>query len=434
MSEIAVTARGLAKKYRIGVRSDPYGRLTESLWDAFTAPFRGGRRSDRSSDFWALRDVSFDIPRGSAVGVIGRNGAGKSTLLKILSRITEPTSGRAELHGRVGSLLEVGTGFHNELTGRDNIFLSGAILGMRRAEITRRFDEIVDFADIGPFIDTPVKRYSSGMKVRLGFAVAAFLEPEILLIDEVLAVGDAEFQKKCLGKMEDVTHQGRTVLFVSHSMPAILRLCDRAIMLDHGRTVIDGPTHDVVRQYLESDLGRSATRAWDDPATAPGDSVARLKSIRVRPAGGGPAEEIEIRQPIDIEVEYWSEDPGVLRPSVNIHLFDQDGVCLFVNNDWNDQVWWASPRSPGLIRAICRIPGNFLAEGRFTVDAVVSTYNPLIVHAREYDAVAFQVVDRSEGDGVRGPYTHDWPGVVRPMLEWHVHVLGAQSGSEARRR
>ena len=433
MPDIAVVASGLAKKYRIGVRRDPYARLTETLWNALTAPFRGRRPGDESTDFWALQDVSFEIPRGSVVGVIGRNGAGKSTLLKILSRVTEPTAGRAELHGRVGSLLEVGTGFHSELSGRENIFLSGAILGMRAAEIRRRFDEIVDFADVGQFIDTPVKRYSSGMKVRLGFAVAAFLEPEILFIDEVLAVGDAEFQKKCLGKMSEIGRGGRTILFVSHSMPSVLRLCDRAILLDHGRTVIDGPTHEVVRRYLESDLGRTGIRTWDDPASAPGDSVARLKSVRILPVGGVSAEEIEIQRRLDIEVEYWSEDPGALRPSVNIHVFNQDGVCLFVNNDWNDPAWWASARGPGIVRATCRVPGNFLAEGRFTVDVAVSSYNPLIVHARESDAVAFAVVDRSEGRGVRGPFTHDWPGVVRPMLEWHVQLFDEHAESGAQR-
>ena len=429
MPEIAVAANGLAKKYRIGLRGDPYGRLTESLWDGLTSPFRRARSRRESADFWALRDVSFEIPRGAAVGVIGRNGAGKSTLLKILSRITEPTLGRAELHGRVGSLLEVGTGFHSELTGRDNIFLRGAILGMRRAEITRRFDEIVEFADIGQFLDTPVKRYSSGMKVRLGFAVAAFLEPEILFVDEVLAVGDAEFQKKCLGKMSEIGEEGRTILFVSHSMPAILRLCDRAILLDHGRTVTDGPTHEVVRRYLESDMGRSGVRTWGDPAVAPGDAVARLRSIRVLPIGGGQAEEVEIRQPIDIEVEYWLGDPGKLRPSVGLNVFNDEGVCLFATHDWNDRE--AAARSPmaGLIRSTCRVPGNFLAEGRIIVTVSVATFNPFVNHAVERDAVAFQVVDRTEGDGVRGPYTHDWPGVVRPMLEWHVENVSPGSSS-----
>lgn len=422
MSDVAISASGLAKKYRIGVRRDPYDRLTESLWRALTSPFQRNSERPNAADFWALRDVSFDVERGSAVGVIGRNGAGKSTLLKVLSRITEPTAGRAELHGRVGSLLEVGTGFHSELSGRENIFLSGAILGMRRAETTRRFDEIVDFADIGPFIETPVKRYSSGMKVRLGFAVAAFLEPEILFIDEVLAVGDAEFQKKCLGKMSEIGQAGRTIMFVSHSMPAVLRLCDRAILLEHGRVVTDGPTHDVVRTYLESGLGQTGDRAWELPE-APGDAVARLKSIRVVPAFGGRADEIDIREPIDIEVEYWTETPGSLRPSVNLHFYNDEGICLFVTNDWNDQAWRDSHRRSGTVRSICRVPGNFLAEGRVIVTAAVSTYNPTYVHAIEPDAIAFQVVDRSTGDGVRGEFANDWPGVVRPMLEWRVTVL-----------
>ncbi|HSW42535.1 MAG TPA: ABC transporter ATP-binding protein [Patescibacteria group bacterium] len=417
---MAIRAQDLGKKYRIGVRRDPYSRLTESLWEALSRPFRKGEESQRGTDFWALRDVSFEVPRGSAVGVIGRNGAGKSTLLKILSRVTEPTVGRAVLHGRVGSLLEVGTGFHPELSGRENIFLSGAILGMRRAEITRQFEAIVEFADIGPFLDTPVKRYSSGMKVRLGFAVAAFLEPEILFIDEVLAVGDAEFQKKCLGKMSEIGQGGRTIIFVSHSVPAILRLCDRAILLDHGRVIADGPTQGVVRAYLESDLGRTSERRWDEPMTAPGDEVARLKSIRVVPVQGGRADEIDITEPIDIEVEYWSASPGDLRPSVNLHFFNDEGVCLFVTNDWNDREWWERPRRSGLFRATCRIPGNFLAEGRIAIMVAVSTYDPTYVHAIERDAVAVQIVDRTSGDGVRGIYPNDWPGVVRPMLEWRV--------------
>jgi lipopolysaccharide transport system ATP-binding protein len=392
--------------------------------NAATRPFRRHERA-RSTDFWSLRDVSFDVPRGSAVGIIGRNGAGKSTLLKVLSRITEPTTGRAELHGRVGTLLEVGTGFHPELSGRENVYLSGAILGMRRQEIQRKFDEIVAFADIDQFIDTPVKRYSSGMRVRLGFAVAAFLEPEILFIDEVLAVGDAEFQKKCLGKISTIGEEGRTVMFVSHSMPAILRLCDRAILLDHGALIADGPTHDVVRTYLESDMGRSGERSWEDPSSAPGDDVARLRSIRVVPADGGSAEEIDIRQPIDIEVEYWSHDPGSLKPSTNLHFYNDEGVCLFVTNDWEDRAAWARSREQGLVRAVCHLPGNFLAEGRIIVTVAVSSFNPLIAHAVERDAVAFQVVDRSDGDGVRGVFTNEWPGVVRPMLPWDVTMCPA---------
>jgi lipopolysaccharide transport system ATP-binding protein len=420
MAEAAIVASGIAKMYRIGHRRDPYGRLSESLWNGMTSLFGRRRQDVQVSDFWALRDVTFEVPSGSAVGVIGRNGAGKSTLLKILSRITEPTLGHAEIHGRVGSLLEVGTGFHPELTGRENVYLSGAILGMRRAEIQRKFGEIVEFANVDEFIDTPVKRYSSGMKVRLGFAVAAFLEPEILFIDEVLAVGDAEFQRKSLGKMSEIGRGGRTVVFVSHSMPAILRLCDRAILLDRGRVIADGTTAEVVRAYLESGLGRTSERIWENPADAPGDNIARLRAVRILPREGSPPEEVDIRQPVDIQVEYWSDADGATRPSVNLHFFNDEGVCLFVSNDWNDREWWAHPRRPGLVTATCRIPGNFLSEGRVIVTAAVSTYNPTTVHAIEQDAVAFNVVDRSTGDAVRGEYAHDWPGVVRPMLEWSV--------------
>jgi lipopolysaccharide transport system ATP-binding protein len=338
----------------------------------------------------------------------------------VLSRITEPTTGTVALRGRVGSLLEVGTGFHPELTGRENVFMSGAVLGMRRAEITRRFDEIVEFAGVEQFLDTPVKRYSSGMQVRLGFAVAAHLEPEILFIDEVLAVGDAEFQKRCLGKISAIGQSGRTIVFVSHSMPSILRLCERAILLDHGRVVAHGRTHDVVRDYLVSDLGRTSERRWDGSG-GPGDKVARLRSVRVISADGGAADEVDIRQPIDVEVEYWSQDPAPLRPSVNLHFYNDEGVCLFVTSDFNDREAWDRERQQGLVRATCRIPGNFLAEGRVTVTAYVSSYNPLIVHAAEPDAVAFHIVDRSSGDGVRGEYASEWPGVVRPMLEWRVN-------------
>jgi lipopolysaccharide transport system ATP-binding protein len=425
MSDIAVSVEGLGKRYRIGHQRDPYGRLTESLWGAMRAPvdrLRGGRR-ETSEWIWALRDVSFELRRGDVVGVIGRNGAGKSTLLKLLSRITEPTTGTATLRGRVGSLLEVGTGFHPELTGRENVYLSGAVLGMRRAEISRKFDEIVDFAGIEQFLDTPVKRYSSGMQVRLGFAVAAHLEPEILFIDEVLAVGDAEFQRKCLGKMSEIGEGGRTIVFVSHSMPAILRLCGQAVLLDHGRVVTAGPTHQVVRTYLESDQGRTSARRWDDPLQAPGDRVARLQSIRIVPARGGRSDEVDITEPIDLEVEYVSEDPEDLRPSANLTFYNEEGICLFAVSDFSNRDWWTTARSPGTVRSVCRIPGNYLAEGRVSVTVAVSTYNPTQVHAIEYDAIAFQVVDRTDGVGVRGVFANEWPGVVRPMLDWSVDRL-----------
>ena len=430
MSEIVLSATGLGKRYRIDHERAPYGRLTESLSTSLRHPFASlGRRRMTAEWFWALRDISFEVARGEVLGVIGRNGAGKSTLLKLLARITSPTTGTATLKGRTGSLLEVGTGFHPELTGRENVFMSGAVLGMSRADIRRRFDDIVQFAGVEQFLDTPVKRYSSGMQVRLGFAVAAHLEPEILIVDEVLAVGDAAFQAKCLGKMADLGSGGRTIVFVSHSMPAVLRLCSRAILLDRGQRVTDGPTSDVVRKYLESDQGRSDERSWAHDEHAPGDEVARFQSVRVLRSAGQPTHEIDIREPVEIEVVYTSDRPGKARPSVNLHFYNDDGVCLFVSNDWEDREWWESQRRAGIVRATCRIPGNFLAEGRVSVLAAVSSYDPTVIHALERDAVSFQVVDRSGGDAVRGPYAGDWPGVVRPMLEWNVHYYPSQSDS-----
>ena len=423
MSDAVITVEGLGKRYQIGRQQDPYGRLTESVWQALRTPLDivRGRRGEGGDWIWALRDVSFEIGRGEVVGVIGRNGSGKTTLLKVLSRITDPSAGHAELKGRVGSLLEVGTGFHQELTGRENVFMSGAVLGMGRAEINRKFDEIVEFAGIGPFLDTPVKRYSSGMQVRLGFAVAAHLDPEILFIDEVLAVGDADFQKKCLGKMSELGQGGRTIIFVSHSMPAVLRLCEKAILLDHGRLVTADLTHAVVRAYLESDLGRTSERRWDDPARAPGDEVARLRSVRVVPARGeGRGDEIDIREPIDVEVEYWRAGSGNLRPAANFLIFNDEGVCLFTSSEFHSEGWRTMPLGPGFVRSTCRIPGNFLAEGRMTLNVNIATYNPNHDHASEADAVAFQVVDRTEGDGVRGEHIYEWPGVLRPMLDWTV--------------
>jgi lipopolysaccharide transport system ATP-binding protein len=420
MSETAISVDSIGKRYQIGRQRVPYGRLTESLWGGLRRPLGVLRRRPAETDdwIWALRDVSFEVGQGDVVGVIGRNGSGKTTLLKVLSRITEPTEGYARLTGRVGSLLEVGTGFHPELTGRENIFMSGAVLGMRRAEINRKFDEIVDFAGVGQFLDTPVKRFSSGMQVRLGFAVAAHLDPEILFIDEVLAVGDAEFQKKCLGKMSELGEGGRTILFVSHSMPAVLRLCQQAILLDRGRVISSGATQAVVRDYLESDTGRTSERVWDDLASAPGDDAVRMRSIRVVPVHGGRGDEVDISEPFDIEIEYWTA--GTLQPSANFHLFNSEGICLFAVSDYSSGGWRSIPRRPGFVRSTCRIPGSFLAEGQMTVNVAVDTFNPYIGHAGEVDAITFQVVDRTEGGGVRGVYTGDWPGVVRPMLEWTV--------------
>lgn len=425
MSDIAISVKSLSKQYHISRKQEAYKTLRDTLADAFVSPLRRIRRllrgqaagaAEVDETFWALQDVSFEIKRGEVVGIIGRNGAGKSTLLKILSRITEPTQGYADIYGRVGSLLEVGTGFHLELTGRENIYLNGSILGMRKGEITRKFDEIVAFAEVGRFIDTPVKHYSSGMYLRLAFAVAAYLEPEILLVDEVLAVGDANFQKKCLNKMQDVGQHGRTVLFVSHNMPAITRLCERVILLDEGRVLHDGPSYQVIRTYLNSGLGTSAAREWSDPTKAPGNDVVRLRAVRVRTEDGVITEAIDIRHPFRIDIEYQVLKSGyVLVPSCR--FFNEEGIHLFTTLD-SDPAWRLRPRPEGHYVSTAWIPGNLLAEGTLFVGALVNTFNPPIVHVHEPEAVAFQVVDSLEGDAARGDYAGQMRGVMRPLLQW----------------
>lgn len=411
-----IKVEGVGKEYRIGSQGSAYSTLRETLTNKFRSPLnslRGNKSADNK--IWALRDVNFEVNPGEVVGIIGRNGAGKSTLLKILSRITEPTTGRLELHGRIGSLLEVGTGFHPELSGRENIFLNGAVLGMQSAEIARKFDDIVAFAEVEKFIDTPVKRYSSGMYVRLAFAVAAYLEPEILLVDEVLAVGDASFQRKCLDRMKDVGQHGRTVLFVSHNMPAVTRLCERTILLDEGTILQDDLSHKVVGSYLKSGLGTMAAREWDD-AKAPGNEITRLRAVRIRDEQGQVTDAIDIRRPFGVEMEFEVLKPGhILVP--NFHFNNEEGVAVFVSSD-QDPDWRRTPRPAGRFTSTAWIPGNFLAEGTIVVSAAVSTMDPVTIHFFERDAVAFQVIDSIDGDSARGDYAGPIPGVVRPLLRW----------------
>ena len=420
-SDVAIRAEGLSKRYRIGATEGfaRYRSLREDLTGLSAR--RRARRNSESKDFWALKDVSLEIRAGETVGIIGRNGAGKSTLLKILARITPPTAGRGETYGRVGSLLEVGTGFHPELTGRENIMLAAAIMGMRRAEVLASFDQIVDFSGLAKFLDTPVKRYSSGMYTRLAFSVAAHLDPEILLVDEVLAVGDAEFQRKCLGRMEELGGTGKTVLFVSHSMASVLRLCPRVILLDGGHVRADGTGTQVVEEYMGRG-GGSAERTWDDAAgDAPGDGQIRLRSVRVMNQSGMLSPEVPIGEPVRIDVEYenLSDDPA-FRPSVNLHFFNAQGTCLFVTWDANNMDWRARPRGRGIVRTSCHIPGHFFAEGGISVLTGISSLQPTTVHVRVEDSVGFHVTDPTQGDGVRGEWARDWPGVVRPMLAWEA--------------
>jgi lipopolysaccharide transport system ATP-binding protein len=420
-----IKVENVGKRYRIGQPQAAYSTLRESLVAAVRSPFKTLTRNNEPAEFvWAIEDVSFEVKPGEVVGLIGRNGAGKSTLLKMLSRITEPTKGRILLGGRVGSLLEVGTGFHAELTGRENIYLNGAILGMARTEIVRKFDEIVSFAEVEKFIDTPVKHYSSGMYLRLAFAVAAHLEPEILLVDEVLAVGDARFQRKCLDKMQDVGNQGHTILFVSHNMAAITRLCPRTILLDHGHVLSDGPSHQVASEYLSGGLGTTAAREWPDVSKAPGDEIVRLLAVRVRAENGEVHDVMDIREPVAIEMEFVVLQGGhKLTP--NYHFFNEHGVYLFVAGD-NDPAWFDRPRPSGRFVSTAWIPGNLLAEGTIIVGAAVTTRDPEKIHFFEREAVAFQVIDSMDGDSVRGGYSGHIPGVVRPMLKWDTRYTSEQ--------
>jgi lipopolysaccharide transport system ATP-binding protein len=435
MTETVIRAENIGKRYVLGVGGNPGGYVTlrESMMTAVGSPWRRLRRGGEPSangqkpdgEFWALRDVSFSIQQGEVVGIIGRNGAGKSTLLKILSRITEPTEGKISLHGRVASLLEVGTGFHQELTGRENIFLNGAILGMRRAEIKAKFDEIVAFAEVDKFLDTPVKRYSSGMYVRLAFAVAAHLEPEILIVDEVLAVGDIGFQRKCLNKMQDVGRSGRTVLFVSHSMPAITRLCSRGVLLQEGRVLSDGPISQVVSDYLGSGTGVAEIREWRDPAKAPGGAVVRLRAVRVRSTGPTETGAMDIRREVKVTVDFDVLEAGhELTP--NFHFLNEEGVCVFITTD-HDAAWRGQPRPCGRYASEVTIPGNFLAEGTLLVTVAISTLNPVVVHALERDAVAFQIVDSLDGNSARGDFSGHFPGLLRPLLEWSTRFEPARA-------
>ncbi len=421
MSSPIIIARGVSKQYRIGARA-PYASLRESLTGLVRAPFqwfRGKRQPPPT--FWALDDVNFEVARGESLGIVGRNGAGKSTLLKILSNITAPTQGEIRLRGRVASLLEVGTGFHPELTGRENVFLNGTIMGMSRAEIRKSFDEIVAFAEIEQFLDTPVKHYSSGMYVRLAFAVAAHLLPEILIIDEVLAVGDAAFQKRCLGKMESVASSGRTVLFVTHNMAAVTRFCSRALLLQKGRLVADGRADAVVAQYLRGGAGDTPV-AVDYEATGriPGNQHARLLAARLRLEGPNSAV-ADIRKPVHVDIEYeLLTQMHAVHPGVVVH--GDDGTIVFCANDSSDPES-RKPRVPGRYRTTLTIPGNLLAEAMYTIDLSLATHEPHIAHVWAPGSLVFQVHDPAESDSARGTFGGPFPGPLRPLLPWHTEPL-----------
>lgn len=428
MNDVAIRAERIGKRYRIrGGREDT--TLRDAIVHLFHHPFRNKNPipqldpsveipSEHENFIWALRDVSFEIKQGEVVGIIGPNGAGKSTLLKILSRIIEPTEGRAAIRGRTGSLLEVGTGFHPELTGRENVFLNGAILGMTKEEIKAKFDDIVAFSGVEKFIDTPVKHYSSGMNVRLAFAVAAHLEPENLFVDEVLAVGDAGFQKKCLKKIGEVAGEGRTVLFVSHNMAAIRSLCDRAILIDQGRVVLDGETPEVVSSYLASAVSglSEGEISWKTDAEAPGEHALKLRAIRLKQEDGTISSVFDVEKAIRIDIVYEVKT-SLLGLIIRLGLLTPTGEVAFQSNDKSvrkDKV------APGRYRNTCIIPGNLLNVGEYIVRVGAGSPEMKKGELPDREYLRFQTI----GTGSYGAqYRGKWPGVVCPKLDWVIESI-----------
>jgi lipopolysaccharide transport system ATP-binding protein len=423
MSNTIIQIENLAKKYLIKHQQqgsytalrDVITEKVKSLGKRIISPWNNRQSSTHSTteDFWALKDISFKVKQGEVIGIIGRNGAGKSTLLKIISRITEPTKGRIRIKGRVASLLEVGTGFHPELTGRENIFLNGAILGMGKAEIKRKFDEIVDFAEIEKFLDTPVKRYSSGMYVRLAFAVAAHLEPEILLVDEVLAVGDAAFQKKCWGKMKKVGEEGRTVLFVSHNLGAIKALCSRAILLKEGGVVADSSADETVSTYMGDVRESVLVREWHDEHTAPQNQSAVLRRVRVCDDHGRQLDEIYTDTPFNIEIDYRMMGD---RASVglNVLFYDNANNCIMASISNHEGNWYGKPMPAGDYSSVCKVPKNLFNNGYFNLSVMVfgKSFTDFI---KEDGILNIEILDGTE---VRGDYHGHYACSIRPMLGW----------------
>ena len=401
----AIEVEHLGKRYALGEDFGRYLTIRETIASRLRRRNGGGK-----GEVWALRDVGFALEQGRVLGIIGRNGAGKTTLLRILSRITEPTTGVSRTRGRVGMLLDVGTGFHPELTGRENVYLNGALLGMSNSEIKRRFDEIVDFAGVERFLETPIKRYSAGMQARLAFSVAAHLEPEILLVDEVLAVGDAAFQRKCLGKMTDVAGEGRTVVFVSHNMTAIEGLCDRAIWLD-GSVMLDGTPGEVIAGYLRESSSENMLREWPDPESAPGNEQARLRRASVEPDDGSTGA-ISVDTPILLSFEYWNLVEGA-DLTLSVHVYNAQDIELF-----NTGPVGGRPLARGLYRSAGVIPGGLLNDGIHRVELQIVKDEGVII-CEHPDLLTFEVVDSLVG---RGAWYGDWPGAVRPQLDWSTEA------------
>ena len=411
MSEPVIEVKNIGKKYRLGQNRGGYIALRDVLANVLKSPFSFLKHKakvvaglEKQEEFWALKNVNFTVNKGEVIGIIGRNGAGKSTLLKILSQITPPTEGEITIHGRVGSLLEVGTGFHPELTGRENIFLNGAILGMKRAETARKFDQIVEFSGVGKFIDTPVKRYSSGMYVRLAFSIAAHMEPDILLVDEVLAVGDAEFQKKCLGKMEEVTRQdGRTIIFISHNMSAIQELCEKTILFEDGKITMVGRTDDVIKHYLSN-------MPTEPTVVRAGNEFGQINSMKIVDTSLQKISQAYIDEEIGIEVEFeiLSNERDVF---VNYAIMTADNVEVL------HTIYPGKPFGVGKHKIISWVPKNLLNNLKYRVFLSLVSYNPTTDHA--ISEIYFEMNEKAREEKYHG-YTDGIHGVVRPEIKWEI--------------
>ena len=422
---VAISVEDVSKRFRLGTIGE-HQRLTEAISSGLKSLFARGTQisGSASKEFWALQHISFEIEQGEVVGIIGHNGAGKSTLLKILSRIVTPTSGRVGVRGRIGSLLEVGTGFHPELTGRENIFLNGAILGMKRTEIRKRFDQIVEFAEVSQFLDTPVKRYSSGMTVRLGFSVAAHMEPDVLIIDEVLSVGDQAFQNRCMGKATELGNQGRAILVVSHNLAAISNICSRAMLLDHGTIVLDGEPKQAIERYMQGMRFDTGKVQWE-PDGAPASDQVRLRSVSVRNTSAQTSSnQVEIDQPILFEVDYEVLSDGAVN-TVQIHLKDENGVFVLSSANAPSMSLapdgsFGKPLGVGRYRAECVLPPNFLNDSRYVLSVFLG---PEIGKATVQceSVLAFSVLDTG---AMRKEFLGSWYGpVIRPRLAWSTNPV-----------
>jgi lipopolysaccharide transport system ATP-binding protein len=429
MSNIILKVENLSKQYRLGlVGTGTMGDDLKRWWykvrgkeDPFLKIGDVNNRATKGiSDYvWALKDINFEVQQGEVLGIIGKNGAGKSTLLKILSKITSPTTGSIKSRGRVASLLEVGTGFHGEMTGRENIFLNGAILGMTKKEITAKLNEIIEFSGCERYIDTPVKRYSSGMTVRLAFAVAAFLEPDILIIDEVLAVGDAEFQKKAIGKMQEISRGGgRTVLFVSHNMDAVMRLCSKVMLLKDGSILEYGSTSKIIDSYLKSEYGTTALKKWDEHLNE--NNVVKILDVRAHDTSFEVKENFQLTESVGISMVYEVIDGGrKIHAAFNFH--NSSGVNIFDSHETNT-VHYHEKKNKGLYEATVWIPKNLFSEGVILIGVALVTHDPFVVHFHERNSIAFNMIDNHIESPTRGDYVGSLPGIIRPLLKWESKI------------